>query len=405
MGEELVSDRAAPLAGVRVLDLCHFLAGPYATLVLADLGADVIKIEDPGRLDEARTLGPHFQDGQSLYFAALNWGKRSFSARLSTPEGRAAMLDLARTADVVVDNFRPGVTAKLGVDHAALTAVNPRIITCSLSGFGESGPYAARPGYDYTIQALAGVMSMTGEPEGPPGRAGISYVDHAGGLSAALAVTAALLQRSRTGAARHLDLALFDVQISMLTYLASWQLNAGFSTARTRAGAHPSIVPAQVFESADGYISIFVGNDAMWKRLIAVLEDPRLEDPAYAVAAGRHQHREAVLAVLGEDFRARGTVEWLERLTERAVPCAPVNDLADALADPQVQARGLIATAGHPAYGEYRHVSGPLACLAGGAQRRGAPLLGEHTAALLAELGYDEERIRRFVADIPAVAA
>ncbi len=400
-----MSDRTAPLAGVRVLDLCHFLAGPYATLALADLGADVIKIEDPARPDEARSLGPHFQHGQSLYFAALNWGKRSFSACLARPEGRQALLDLARTADIVVDNFRPGVTARLGLDHGTLSVVNPRIITCSLSGFGETGPYAARPGYDYTIQALAGVMSMTGEPDAPPGKAGISYVDHAGGLAAALAVTAALVERSRTGLGTHIDLALFDVQVSMLTYLASWQLNAGFSPARTHAGAHPSIVPAQVFETADGYVSVFVGNDPMWERLVGGVGGPRLEDPAYGTSAGRHEHREALLAALGEAFRTRVTAEWVELLVERAVPCAPVNDLAEALADPQVQARGLIATAAHPAYGEYRHVRGPVSGVAAGAERLAAPILGEHTEALLAELGYDDERIRRLVADLAVVAA
>ncbi len=400
-----MTDSAGPLARVRVLDLCHFLAGPYATLVLADLGADVIKIEDPARPDEARSLGPYFQEGQSLYFAALNWGKRSFSACLARPEGRQAVLDLARTADIVVDNFRPGVTAKLGLDHGALSEVSPQIITCSLSGFGETGPYAARPGYDYTIQALSGVMSMTGEPDAPPTKAGISYVDHSGGLAAALAVTAALVERSRTGVGTHVDLSLFDVQISMLTYLASWQLNAGFSPVRTHAGAHPSIVPAQVFETADGYLSVFVGNDPMWKRLIGIVGHPRLEDSTYATTGGRHEHREAVLAALVEAFRTRGTAEWVELLVDRAVPCAPVNDLADALADPQVQARGLVATAGHPAYREYRHVRGPLAAVVAGAERRGAPVLGEHTEELLGELGYDDERIRRLVADIAAVAA
>jgi crotonobetainyl-CoA:carnitine CoA-transferase CaiB-like acyl-CoA transferase len=400
-----VSERTAPLTGVRVLDLCHFLAGPYATLVLADLGADVIKIEDPTRPDEARSLGPHFQDSQSLYFAALNWGKRSFSACLSRPEGREAVLELARTADIVVDNFRPGVTTRLGLDHAGLTRINPRIITCALSGFGETGPYAARPGYDYTIQALAGVMSLTGEPDGPPGKAGISYVDHAGGLAAALAVTAALVERSRTGVGTHLDLALFDVQVSMLTYLASWQLNAGFAPVRTAAGAHPSIVPAQVFETADGYLSVFVGNDPMWARLVDALGDPRLVNLAYGTGAGRHEHRAAVVTTLNEAFRTRDTAEWVERLVERAVPCAPVNDLADALMDPQVEARKLIATAGHPGYGEYRHVRGPFASLSSGAEQRGAPVLGEHTKELLAELGYDEQRIRRFVADLGAVAA
>jgi len=224
-----------PLAGVRVLDFCHFLAGPYAALALADLGADVIKVEDPGHPDEARRVGPCFDGDESVYFRSLNWAKRSVGIRLASPEGRAVALDLVAGADVVLDNYRPGVMAKLGLDPDTLAGVNPRIVTVSLSGFGATGPSAARPGYDYTIQALAGVMSLTGEPDGPPGKAGISYVDHSGGLAAALAVCAALVERGRTGLGRHIDVALFDVQVSMLTYLAAWQMNGGFVPGGRRA--------------------------------------------------------------------------------------------------------------------------------------------------------------------------
>ena len=223
------------LEGLRVLDLTHFLAGPYCTLILADLGADVIKIEDPDHPDEARSMPPHFVGGESLYFLSLNWGKRSAAVRLGTPEGRARFLELVPRADVVVDNYRPGVMRKLGLDHEALIAVNPRLITCSITGFGEDGPYSGRPGYDYTITALSGIQDLTSDP---PARAGVSYADHSAGMAAALAMVSAVLERQRTGTGRHLDVSLLDVQVSFLTYIAAFALNAGDVTRPVPGGGH-----------------------------------------------------------------------------------------------------------------------------------------------------------------------
>jgi crotonobetainyl-CoA:carnitine CoA-transferase CaiB-like acyl-CoA transferase len=382
----------APLEGIRVLELCHFLAGPYAGFVLADLGADVLKVEDPTHPDDARSMGPHFQGEQSLYFVAMNTGKRSIGVQLATPEGRAVVEDLVRHADVVIDNYRPGVLAKFGLSHDALHAVNPAIVTCSLTGYGETGPDALRAGYDYTIQALAGVMSLAGEPDGPPTKAGISYVDHSGGITAALGVCAALIERDRTGMGSHVDLGLFDVQISMLTYLASWQRNRGATFERTPNSAHQSLVPAQNFRTADGHLALFVGNDGMWRRFVDATGDPALSDERFTTREGRLEHRQEVVdAVQRVLLRSTGR-DWEARLGEAGVACATVNDVGSALEEAQTRARGLVAEIEHPEYGRYQHVRGPLA-----SQRREtiapAPLLGEHTTEALRAVGYSDARI------------
>ena len=386
------------LAGIRVLDLGHFIAGPYAGTVLADLGADVIKVEDPDRMDDARSTGPHFQEGESVYFLSLNWGKRSLAVRMSSARGHAVMLDLARSADVILDNYKPGVMAKLGLDHERLIGANPRLITCSLTGFGETGSLSDRPGYDYTVQALAGAMSLTGEPDGPPAKAGVSYVDHSGGLTAALAICAALVERERTGRGRHIDLGLFDTQISMLTYLAGWTLNSAAHLERTAHSAHQSMVPAQNFATSDGWVSVFAGHDRNWENLTKALGDERLLEPAYATNAGRLANRTAVLALLAEDFAGLSTDESVERLVSRGVPCAPLNTVAQALASPTIVERGLIQEVDHPRYGRFRHVAGPIPAL-GGNTTAGAALLGEHSKEVLQDAGYDAATIDELLED------
>jgi crotonobetainyl-CoA:carnitine CoA-transferase CaiB-like acyl-CoA transferase len=382
----------APLDGIRVLELCHFLAGPYAGFVLADLGADVLKVEDPAHPDDARSMGPHFQGEQSFYFVALNSGKRSIGVRLATDEGRAVVEDLVRSADVVIDNYRPGVLAKFGLGHDALHAVNPAVVTCSLTGYGETGPDATRAGYDYTIQALAGVMSLAGEPDGPPTKAGISYVDHSGGITAALGVCAALVERSRTGIGSHVDLGLFDVQISMLTYLASWQRNRAAEFERTANSAHPSLVPAQNFRSADGHLALFIGNDAMWQRFVTAIGDAALADPRFTTREGRLEHRDEVIGHVQRVLLSATSHEWEVRLGEVGVACGAVNDIAHALTEPQTRARGLLVQNEHPSYGRYEHVRGPLPTR-GRDTVRPAPLLGEHTVEALTGIGYPSARI------------
>jgi crotonobetainyl-CoA:carnitine CoA-transferase CaiB-like acyl-CoA transferase len=395
--EHAGSSAQSPLEGIRVLDVSRFLAGPYAGWILAELGADVIKVEDPDRPDEARSVGPFYKNDQSLYFAALNSGKRSLSLRLRSHEGRELFLELVRQADVVLDNHKPGVMDKLGLGSEALRRVSPALVTCSLSGFGATGSLRERAGYDYTIQALSGVMSMTGEPGAAPGKAGISYVDHSGGVTAALAVCAALVKRLRTGTGGHVDLALFDIQVSMLSYLAAWQLNAGFPGERTPSASHPSLVPAQNFATRDGYISIFVGNDAMWDRLAAALNDPYLSRGEFRVNEGRRLERGPLLEHLARLISAEPSDHWVTLLETHHIPCARVNNLAQALVEPQVSERGMLAIADHPSYGEYKLVRGPLSQLAPPVVRP-APLLGEHTVEVLKGAGIGEARIQELVA-------
>jgi crotonobetainyl-CoA:carnitine CoA-transferase CaiB-like acyl-CoA transferase len=386
-----------PLAGVLVLDLCHFLAGPYATAALADLGADVIKVEDPEHPDEARAVGPYYRE-QSLYFESLNWGKKSLALRLRHPEGRRLLLELVKRADVVIDNFKPGVMTRLGLSHRELTEANPRVVTCSLSGFGATGPSASRPGYDYTIQARAGVMSLTGEPDGPPGKAGISYVDHSGGLATALAATAALLERDRTGVGRHLDLSLYDVQISMLSYLASWSMNADYVPVRQPGGAHPSIVPAQNFATSDGHICLFVGNDPMWQRFTSAVGDPVLAAERFATNGSRYALRAELLERLQDVLLTRTTSAWLDSLAAADVPCEPVNSLAEALSDEQIRARSLVVTnQGGPGQ-RSRHTRGPVP-LDDDRAAVPAPLLGADTEEVLACLGLDTHEMARLRTD------
>ena len=278
--------------------------------------------------------------------------------------------------------------AKFGLGHDALHSVNPAIVTCSLTGYGETGPDAQRAGYDYTIQALAGVMSLAGEPDGPPTKAGISYVDHSGGISAALGCVPRSSNGSRTGIGTHVDVSLFDVQISMLTYLASWQRNRGAAFARTANSAHPSLVPAQNFRTADGHLALFVGNDGMWRRFVDAVGDTGvgvgpLRNTRGAARTPRRGDRGASSAVL----LTAPSREWEARLGEVGVACGTVNDVAGALVEPQTRARGLVVQNEHPAYGRYEHVRGPLPTL-GTETLRPAPLLGEHTADVLERLGY-----------------
>ncbi|MFQ5425880.1 MAG: CaiB/BaiF CoA transferase family protein, partial [Gaiellales bacterium] len=332
-----------PLDGIRVLELTHYLAGPYCTLFLADLGADVIKIESPEHPDLGRSMPGCRVEGETGYFHTLNRGKRSVALDLKEEAGHDAFRRLVETADAVVDNFRHGVTLRLGADPESLRAINPRIVTCSLTGFGATGPRRDLPAYDYLVQAMSGMMSLTGDPDGKPTKYGISIVDHSTGLLGAFAVLAALRGVEETGVGRHVDLALFDAHLHMLSYLAADYLNGDLAPQRYADSAHPYIVPSQRFSTCDGDVVVMPMADEMWRALCRALELEELaSDPALETAPGRLEHRERVIAALEEAFATRETAATVELLTRHGVPVAPVSSVPEALGDPQVAARTMV---------------------------------------------------------------
>jgi crotonobetainyl-CoA:carnitine CoA-transferase CaiB-like acyl-CoA transferase len=382
------------LAHVRVLDLSRVLAGPWATQVLADLGAEVLKIERPGTGDETRGWGPPWLEGEprmSAYFASTNRGKRSVTVDVSTPEGQGIVRRLAERADVLVENYKVGALARRGLGAADLLAVNPRLVYCSISGFGQDGPYRDRPGYDFLVQAVGGLMSVTGEPDDVPGggpmKVGVAVTDLLTGMYAATAILAALAHRDRTGQGQHVDLALLDVQVAALANQAEGYLVTGARPARL-GNAHPSIVPYQAFRTADGHVVVAVGNDAQFARLCAALGRPELaRDPRYATNAARVAARETLVGILAAALATRPTAAWVEALDAADVPCGPINDLAQVFADPQVRHRGLRVELPRPGAAPVPVVASPIrlsrtppACAAP------PPALGEHTAEVLRDL-------------------
>jgi crotonobetainyl-CoA:carnitine CoA-transferase CaiB-like acyl-CoA transferase len=384
-----------PLEGLRVLAVSQFGAGPFGTAVLADMGAEIIKIEDPGSGgDSARGVPPWEIDGDSLYFQAFNRGKKSLTLDLVHPEGRRVLHDLVRVSHAVYNNMRGDLPGRLGLTYAALREINPAVVCCSLSGFGATGPRAAEPAFDYLIQGYAGYMAVTGEPEGPPGKCGVSVIDFAGGYASMLGLMIGLWDAQRTGVGRDVEVSLLDTAVSMLSYFAAWTLNRDWEPARVADSGHQTLVPAQNFRTADGWIVIFCNKEKFWGSLVEALELPELRgDPRFAGFPARLAHKEALLGILGPRFRTRTTAAWLERLRGR-VPCAPVNSVREALADDHVRAREMIVEVKHPHYGTIREVGAPIKTAGAITNPAPAPRLGEHTGAILRELlRYPEARI------------
>jgi crotonobetainyl-CoA:carnitine CoA-transferase CaiB-like acyl-CoA transferase len=390
---------ASPLAGLKVLELARVLAGPWAGQTLADLGADVIKVESLAG-DDTRGWGPPSIDNgdgtaDAAYFHACNRGKRSLAIDFARPEGRAIVQALARNADVVIENFRVGGLVKFGLDHASVRAVNPGVVYCSITGFGQDGPYAARPGYDFMIQGLGGIMDLTGDPAGEPQKIGVAYADIFTGMYAVVAIQAALAERASTGLGRHIDMALLDTQVGVLANQAMNYLATG-TPPRRLGNAHPNIVPYQVFAAADGSIIVAVGNDAQFRAFVTVLGAPELAGDAIAATNAARVANRAVLVPRLASLVARFPRDEILALLERAgVPAGPINSVAQVFDDPQVVHRGMRLDLPHGG-GAVPAVRNPIvmdgAPLPSG---RGSPMLGEHTAAILGELGYDAEAVGR----------
>ncbi len=389
------------LDGLVVLDLSRILAGPYATQMLADLGAEVWKVESPWG-DDTRRWGPPFREGESAYFLSTNRGKKSLAVNLKDPRGQEVVRRLAAKADVLVENFKAGDLARYGLDYESLAAVNPRLVYASITGFGQTGPRAAEPGYDAALQGMTGIMSVTGDPEGPPMKVGVAWIDVLTGLTAAVGILAALRERDRSGRGQYLDLALFDVGVAAMVNQAQAYLMTG--VAPTRMGnAHPQIVPYQAFEARDKWFILAVGNDAQYRRLTEALGRPDLwEDERYRTNVGRVEHRSALVAELARVFKTRGRAEWLELLRGAGVPATPVNDVGEALADPQAEARGLLWQLAHPKLGPTPLLASPLQHMSRtpAAPAAPPPTLGRHTREVLAAaLRMDEEELDRLEAE------
>lgn len=385
-----------PLQDVRIVSLEQYGAGPFGSMHLADMGAEVIKIEDPQVGGDVGRYVPPFTEGEdSLFFETFNRNKQSLSLDITSGHGRRVFEDLVACSDVVYSNLRGDVPAKMRITYDHLKHLNPTIVCCSLTGFGMTGPRTSEPGYDYILQGLGGWMSITGEPDDPPTKTGLSLVDYSGGYVAALAVLAGLHAARRDGAGMDCDISLYDTAVTLLTYPATWHLNAGWVPQRTRHSAHPSLVPFQNFHAADGWLVVGCAKEKFWQRLTQVIERPDLAvDPRFDNFASRREHADVLLPMLEDIFRSRTVGEWLTRLYAANIPCGPVNTVAAALAEPQTAARDLVIEVEHPRYGAVRQLASPVRVGTARPEYRRAPARDEDREHILRDvLGYNDATI------------
>jgi crotonobetainyl-CoA:carnitine CoA-transferase CaiB-like acyl-CoA transferase len=388
-----------PLEGVRVVDLTRILAGPYCTQALADAGADVVKVEEPGKGDDTRGWGPPFVEGESCYFLSVNRGKRSLTLNLREPEAREILWRLVERADILVENFRPGTLERMGFSYECVQKRNPRIVYASISGYGADGPWGGRPGYDAVLQGESGLMSITGAADGPPFKVGASVVDTLAGMTAYQAILLALLRRERAGGGARIDVSLLESALAVLTYHASTYLLTGAVPQRL-GNRHPNLAPYETFESADGAVIVGVGSESLWRTFCGSIGRAELAvDPRFSTNAERVANGVALREALSPLVRSRGTDEWLALWEEAGIPCGRVRSVGEALDSAQVAARGLLVEVEHPRLGHSRFVGSPIHLdRATRSTRRAPPALGEHTVEVLSELGFtshDAARLER----------
>ncbi|HLE43249.1 MAG TPA: CaiB/BaiF CoA-transferase family protein [Methylomirabilota bacterium] len=389
-----------PLDGIRVVDLSRVLAGPYCSLLLADMGAEVVKVEEPGRGDDTRAWPP-FVGGEATYFMSVNRGKKSLTLNMKHAEGKGILRRLLEGADVLLENFRPGTLERLGFGYAAVRSLNPRLVYCSISGFGESGPEAGRPGYDLIVQGESGIMDITGFPDGPPVKVGNSIADLAAGTMAAHGIVLALFARERTGQGQKVEIAMLEVMAALLTYHGQAYFATGKSP-RRRGNQHPSIVPYEVFQAADGYLTVGVANNSLWSRFCQAIGRPDLTaDPRFDTEARRVENRDALVPLLVAVFATAPVAHWLARLGEAGVPAGKIKEIGEVLESEHLRARGAVVSLTHPTAGPMRMVGPPIRLSGTPAEAAApAPLLGEHTEEILGKLcGYSADAIARLRAD------
>lgn len=384
------------LEGIKILDLSRALAGPYCTMLLGDMGADVIKIERPGKGDDSRAWGPPFIEGESAYFLSINRNKKSITLNLKSEKGKEILFKLIKISDVLIETNRPGVMEKLGLSFEEVKKVNPKIVYCSISGFGQTGPYKLRPGFDQVIQGMGGLMSITGEENRPPIKVGIAITDVGAGMYAAIGILAALLRRDKTGKGEYIDVSMLDGTISWLTYQSGRYFASG-EVPKPMGSGHPLIVPYQAFKTKDIYINIAVGNDSLWRKFCETIGLNIADDPKFSTNAKRVENKEELIKILNEILSKKTGKEWLEILNKAGIPCGPIYKLNDIFSDPHVLSRGMVSEIEHPKAGKIKLTGVPIKFKnSPGKIRLHPPLLGENNFEILEEIGYKKEEIEKF---------